>query len=68
MTKGRKARTNRNDATAALVARASSTAVPRGPRRSASRPSGTPATDPIAQATVSPSPTRAGERPTTWVK
>lgn len=67
-TNGTNPRTTRNEATAAPVPNASSTAVPRAPRRSATRPSGTPASEPTAQATVSPSPTRAGARPTTWVK
>ncbi|GAA3089866.1 hypothetical protein GCM10010449_11990 [Streptomyces rectiviolaceus] len=58
----------RKEATDALVARPSRTAVPRGPFRSASAPSGTPATDPMAQATVSASPIWVGERPTTRVK
>lgn len=61
-------RTTRNSATAAPVARASRMATPRGPRRSARCPSGTPAIDPIAQPRVSPNPTWVGERPTMRVK
>ena len=58
----------RKASSVAEVQTASIRAVRRGPQRSARVPSGTPASIPAHQPTVSATPTRVADRPTIWVK
>src|SRR3569833_2888655 len=67
-TNGTKEWTSRKARSDAAVATASGTATPRGPRRSASCPSGTATTEPTAQPAVRPNPICPGLSPTTREK